>query len=210
MYIPKLYKNTDIEAAKAYIHQHSFGILTTSDENGLPLATHIPIELETNSKGEEVLIGHISKANPQWKTFDSGRPVLAIFSAHHNYISSSWYEHAETVPTWNYVAVHVYGNIRILDKEELRASLKKLVAKYEQASKNPVDLDTMNEKMVNREMRGIVGFEISITDIQAKHKLSQNRHEEDFDTIIDELKEVGDANSLGIAEKMEELVTSKK
>jgi len=206
MHIPKLFNNTDLESAKAYIKENSFGILVTTQENRAPWATHIPIELKTNAAGKDILVGHISKANPQWKQFEQQSEVLAIFSAHHSYVSSSWYKHSTTVPTWNYVAVHVYGTIKILSEEELYQSLVRLVDKYEQVSKEPVSVDKMPEKMVKREMRGIVGFEIEITGFEAKEKLSQNRHKEDYQNIIEELKEVGDPNAKGIAEKMEGLL----
>lgn len=206
MYIPKLYKNEDLESAKQYIKENSFGILITTQEGGAPWATHIPLELRQNEEGQDVLIGHISKANPQWKTFEHQTQVLAIFSAHHSYVSSSWYNHSTTVPTWNYVAVHVYGTIKILSEEALRQSLVRLVDKYEQVAKAPVSLDKLPEKVVKREMRGIVGFEITITEFHAKQKLSQNRHKEDYKNIIKELKDLGDVNSEGIAGKMEDLL----
>jgi transcriptional regulator len=206
MYIPKLYKNEDLESAKEYIKENSFGILITTQENGAPWATHIPMELRQITDGKDILVGHISKANPQWKSFENQTQVLTIFSAHHSYVSSSWYNHSTTVPTWNYVAVHAYGTIKILSTDELYQSLVRLVDKYEQVAKEPIDLDRMPEKVVKREMRGIVGFEIEITEMHAKQKLSQNRHEEDYKNIIKELRNLGDANSEGIADKMEGLV----
>lgn len=205
MYIPKLYKQTDLDAAKQYIKENSFGVLITTQENGAPWATHIPMELRQNAEGKDILVGHISKANPQWKSFEHQTQVLTIFSAHHSYVSSSWYNHSTTVPTWNYVAVHAYGTIKILSEDELYQSLVRLVDKYEQVAKEPIALDKLPEKMVKRELRGIVGFEIEITEMHAKQKLSQNRHEEDYKNIINELRNLGDANSEGIADKMENL-----
>ena len=90
------------------------------------IATHIPLELSKNKLGKDILQGHVSKANPQWHHFKNNTEVLAIFTGPHGYISSSWYDFEE-VPTWNYIAVHVYGTIKIIEGEELYNSLKQLV-----------------------------------------------------------------------------------
>lgn len=203
MYIPKINENNDLEEIKAFIHANSFGILVTNQTGKAPIATHIPIELSTNSEGKDVLVGHIAKANPQLKTFEDGIEVLAIFSSPHTYVSSSWYKHATTVPTWNYIAVHVYGTLRILSEEELHASLVDLVNKYEQAvAKNPIKLENLPQKKVAREMRGIIGFEIKINDFQARYKLSQNRHKEDYKDIITELGALDEHGASYIADAM--------
>ena len=132
MYIPDLYKNEDQEAIRTFLKANAFGILI-NQTNGRLWATHIPLELEINKEGEDVLMGHISKENPQWTAFESNDEVLAVFTGPHSYISSSWYDH-ENVPTWNYMAVHVYGTIKIMEGEELLASLKELTNKYEMHS----------------------------------------------------------------------------
>jgi len=200
MYIPHLFKQQNPEEVKSFLQQNSFGILV-SQQDGKPWATHIPLELDVNAKGEEVLVGHVSRGNKQWKGFDENNEVLAIFNGPHTYISSSWYDH-ENVPTWNYIAVHVYGKIRIVEGEELLTSLKKLVSKYETQSKNPVTVEEMSKKLLENELKGIVGFEILITDIQAAYKLSQNRDGKNKEKIIEELENRGDFESRQIAERM--------
>ena len=153
--------------------------------------------------------GHLSKANEGWASFENIEEVLVIFPGQHTYISPSWYSH-ENVPTWNYIAVHVYGSIRIIEGEELLDSLKKLVNKYEHKSTNPVTVEKMNPELVHREMKGIVGFEILINDLQAASKLSQNRSEKDYDNIIGELsKSSNDSNAVGIAEEMKKIKNDK-
>src|SRR6187402_3094913 len=107
MYIPREYKNEDLASVKEFIQSNGFAILV-SEAEGKPWATHLPLVLDTNSEGKDILFGHISKANKQWKDFDPDKEVLAIFSGPHAYISSSWYDHVN-VPTWNYLAVHIYG-----------------------------------------------------------------------------------------------------
>lgn len=200
MYIPKIFKNENAEEIEEFIHQNSFGILV-STENGIPLATHIPIEL-AEREGKKVLYGHLARANGQWRSFDENKEVLAIFTGPHAYISASLYT-GENVPTWNYVAVHVYGKIRIIEGQDLWQSLKKLVDKYEQTSENPVRLETMSEKMVENQMRAIVGFEIEITDIQAKYKLSQNRNAEDYQSVVEHLQQSSDPITRHVSELMQ-------
>src|SRR4051812_15778197 len=118
MYVPKQFKNNEPAQIKDFIRKNGFAILVSQCE-GKIVATHLPLEL--NEDGEK-LSGHISRANPQWKNFDQGTEVLAIFNGPHAYISSSWYNH-ENVPTWNYIAVQVYGKIAIIEGEELVRSM---------------------------------------------------------------------------------------
>jgi len=200
MYIPKYYKNEDIDDVRAFIHENGFAILI-SQAGGRPWATHIPLILDKDKDGKDILTGHISKANSQWKDFNKNEEVLAVFSGPHAYVSSSWYDH-ENVPTWNYIAVHVYGKIRIIEGDILKTRLGKLVDKYEAKMENPVSVDRMSEEFVESEIRGIVGFEIVITEIQAAMKLSQNRDDKNYKRIIKNLEKQGDVGSLKIAEKM--------
>lgn len=200
MYVPPSFRNTNIEQVREFICKNSFGILI-SQINSKPWATHIPLELDKNEQGKDILSGHISKGNPQWKNFADNTQILAIFSGSHSYISSSWYDH-ENVPTWNYIAVHIYGRIKIIEGEKLFNALKKLVDKYEKTSENPVSLEHMSEKFLNKEIKGIVGFEIEIEEIQAAYKLSQNRDHKNHENITKELQKRGDFNAREIAKEM--------
>jgi transcriptional regulator len=200
MYIPKYYKNENIDAVRAFIKENGFAILISQVE-GKPWATHIPLMLDKSDNDKDILIGHISKANKQWKDFKNNEEVLAIFSGPHAYVSSSWYDH-ENVPTWNYLAVHVYGKINIIDGDLLKKQLSKLVDKYELKMQNPVSVDKMSKEFLAREIKGIVGFEIEITNIQAANKLSQNRDENNYQRIIKALEQQGDINSKEIAKIM--------
>ncbi|WP_222984530.1 FMN-binding negative transcriptional regulator [Flagellimonas meishanensis] len=198
MYIPHYYKNENLDEVKGFIKQNSFGILI-NQVDGKPWATHIPLELEKDENGKDVLVGHMAKANPQWNNFQDSPEVLCIFNGPHAYVSSSWYREEE-VPTWNYIAVHVYGKILILNEAETMASLHRLVDNYEQGSKNPVSLEKMSPKTL-RQVKGVVGFRIQISDIQAAYKLSQTRTE-DHAKIISELSQKDDASSQAIADHM--------
>ena len=199
MYTPEIYKNENQEEIKKFLQENSFGILI-NQTNGKLCATHIPLELEITKESKDILWGHISKENPQWNGFIDNDQILAVFSGPHSYISSSWYDH-ENVPTWNYIAVHVYGKIKIIEGEAVIESLKKLVDKYEQNSKNPVLVENLSEKTM-MQSRGIVAFEIEITEIQATKKISQNRDEKNHQNIISELEKVNTNQSIAIANEM--------
>lgn len=200
MYIPKNNRNADIAEIREFLKANSFAILVTNHE-GKPWATHLPLELDTDKAGNDVLNGHLSKANPQWKTFTEQSQVLAIFNGPNAYISSSWYDH-ENVPTWNYIAVHVYGTIRTLEGEELFEMLAKQVDKHEKASEKPISVHGMSKEFVKSEMMGIVGLQIKIEDFQASYKLSQNRDSKNYEAVIKELEKRGDVHSLNIAREM--------
>lgn len=199
MYIPDLYKNENQEDIHNFIHQNGFAILV-NQTNGKLWATHTPLILETNAEGKQILVGHISKANPQAESFKSNDEVLAIFSGAHTYISSSWYDH-ENVPTWNYLAVHVYGKVKVYNHDEAINFLKKLVDKYEAKSEKPIRIENLSEKTM-REARGIVAFEIEITRIEAQKKLSQNRDDKNYQNIISELEKTNDNQAIDIANEM--------
>ena len=199
MYIPHYFRNNNIAEVKDFIKQNSFAILINNSGNQI-YATHIPLVLGQDDKGNDTLTGHISRANPQLKNFKENSEVLVIFNGPHTYISSSWYDH-ENVPTWNYIAVHITGKLKIIEGEKLMSSLKSLVNKYEANSEHPVSVEKISPKLLEENLRGIIGFEIAITDIQAAYKLSQNRDEKNQAAIINQL-EKGDNDARAVAEKM--------
>ena len=199
MYTPEIYKDEDPESIRTFLKENSFGILI-NQTNGKFCATHIPIELEVNADGKEILQGHISKLNPQAEGFAENDQVLAVFTGPHSYISPSWYDH-ENVPTWNYIAVHVYGRIKIVDYDTSVEQLKKLVDKYEANSDNPIRVEDLSVKTM-REARGIFGFEIEIDEIQATKKLSQNRDDHNYKNIISELEKTENPQAIAVAKEM--------
>lgn len=201
MHIPKFFRETDEIIIEQFIRDTGFATLITKGVE-YPTATHIPIELEINEKGEKVLWGHISKANPQWHEFEKSPNVLVVFlSGINSYISSSWYNHPNA-PTWNYMSVQITGKIKILQGEQLWESVRRLTNRYEKKSEHPVSLDTLPED-VQKQMNGITGFEISIETIDAAYKLSQNRNEEDFQNILKELRQKNSITSNQMADAME-------
>lgn len=199
MHIPEIYKNENQAEIQKFLHDNGFAILV-NQTNGKLWATHIPLVLEIDENGMQFLVGHVSKLNPQGESFTTNDDVLAIFSGAHTYISSSWYDH-ENVPTWNYLAVHVYGKVTVLNHEETVNSLIKLVDKYEVISENPIHVEDFSTKTM-REARGIIGFTIEITSIEAQKKLSQNRDAKNYQNIILELEKTKDNQAIAVAEEM--------
>lgn len=199
MYIPKYFKVTDMEEIESFIQQNGFGTIVTT-KNGKPIATHLPLLLEKRSDAHYIT-GHVAYGNPMWRTFETCDDVLVMFQGPHTYVSSSWYKD-ENVPTWNYQAVHLYGSARVLDEDELQRDLAKLLEKYEAHREHPVLWDKLSPELLKSELRGIVGFEMKVQDVQAAYKLSQNRNEEDYTNIVDRLREEQDAGAGQVADAM--------
>lgn len=201
MHVPKIFEITDNQIIEQFIQENGFATLVSFGDI-FPIGTHIPMEIETNSKGEKILAGHVSKENPQWIDFEKSPNVLVIFlSPINHYISSSWYNHPNA-PTWNYISIHISGKLRVIEGDELWQSVSRLTDKYEAKMKCPFSLETTT-KSVQRQMNGIVGFEISIDKIDAAFKLSQNRSEEDFTNIIKELRLSNELSAKLMADAME-------
>lgn len=200
MYIPKYFKVTNAEEIWNFVQENSFGTVVTT-EQGKPIATHLPLGF--NKKDDHYYItGHFAYGNPQWRTFEACEDVLVMFQGPHAYISSSWYSR-ENVPTWNYQAVHMYGKASMLEKDELAEELTIMLEKYEKHRDNPVLWDKLSPKLLERELKGIVGFKIKVEDIQAAYKLSQNRNETDYMNIIEQLQNEENPNAKQMAELME-------
>ncbi|GAB3930651.1 FMN-binding negative transcriptional regulator [Mucilaginibacter myungsuensis] len=183
MYIPKHFRSEDKAEAIAFMRRYSFATLVTAKDN-YPEATNLPFTIDERD-GNIILSSHFAKANPQAQHIADAKP-LVVFGEPHAYISPSNYERELNVPTWNYIAVHAYGNATIVANIDAQLfSLGQMITSYDQAYLQqwgglPMDYKL---KMIN----GIVAFEIKVTDLQAKYKLSQNRSEVERDNIIDNL-----------------------
>ncbi|WP_432355411.1 FMN-binding negative transcriptional regulator [Sporosarcina sp. A2] len=199
MYIPKYFKVKNVDEIFGFVQKNSFGTIVTTKQ-GKPIATHLPLQL-IKEKDTYFITGHMAYGNSQWRTFETCEDVLVMFQGPHAYISSSWYDE-ENVPTWNYQAVHLYGMASILDEEEIKQDLTMLLQKYEKHRDNPALWDKLSPLLLEKELKGIVGFKIQVQEVQAAYKLSQNRNEQDYRNIIDKLSEEDDFNSLQIAEVM--------
>jgi transcriptional regulator len=197
LYIPALYREEDRQKIIAFLSQNNFPAIVSFDGEK-PVATHAPVEVTEDENGSITIYGHFSRANPQWKTFGQ-QEVLLIFQGAHTYISPRWYNHVN-VPTWNYMMVHVYGTVRMVQGEELFALLSRLVHQHEVNS--PYRLESLPQEFVQKEIKGVVGFAIHVSRIEAGYKLSQNRSDEDHDNIVRELDQRSDVDSAKIARAM--------
>jgi transcriptional regulator len=197
MYIPKQFNIENEEVIYDFIEKNSFATLF-SQHNGEPYATHLPLLL---NKEEGFLYGHFARPNEQWKDIANQR-VLVIFQGPHCYISPSWYETNQAVPTWNYVAVHVYGQMEMVeDGHEVYNSLIDMVEKYEKTDSS-YHLEDVDSNYINGMSKGIVGFKIQIDKIEGKAKLSQNHPEARQELIIKQLENSMDQNNIQIAALM--------
>ncbi|PFG03429.1 FMN-binding negative transcriptional regulator [Bacillus sp. es.034] len=184
MYIPKDFTITDESVAYGVIKDHSFATLF-SQYAGKPVATHLPLLL---NKENTYLYGHFARPNPQWKEIEQ-QTVLAVFHGPHCYISPSWYESDQTVPTWNYVSVHVYGEVELIkDENELVDSLAELVSTFE-APDSSYSLGDLDPALLTGMSRGVQGFKIKINQIEGKAKLSQNHSTERQERVIHQLEQ---------------------
>ncbi|WP_269411228.1 FMN-binding negative transcriptional regulator [Lentibacillus daqui] len=182
MFIPRHFSIKDDEKLYEIIDEYGFATLFSQHE-GEPAATQIPLMMDKDRKH---LYGHFARSNPQWKDIDKQR-VLAAFHGPHCYISSSWYETNRAVPTWNYITVHVYGHVELIDGKELKESLSGLVLKYE-GPDSSYKLDEVDPKYMEAQTKGIVGFKIKVDKMEGKAKLSQNHPRERQKMVIHELE----------------------
>jgi transcriptional regulator len=190
VYIPKPFEITDSEEIFDFIEANAFGQLI-SNVKGRLFSTHLPFLL---SEDKTKVIGHLALHNPQHSEIED-QEVLITLEGAHDYISPSWYN-TSGVPTWNYQAVHIYGQCRMIrDVEELEKVVNALTAKYESAFEDPWKPDYKPSML-----GAIVGVEVSINQIQCKYKLSQNRPLKERKQVIEKLKEIG---SNRLAEAME-------
>lgn len=199
MYLPKLYREEDHVRIVEFLKGNGFPALVSHDGEKL-VATHLPVEIVENADGSLTVLGHMSRANPQWKSFGE-QEVLLIFQGAHTYISPRWYNHVN-VPTWNYMNVHVYGKVRMLEGEELYALLSDLVKKHE--STTGYGMEGLPADFVEKEIKGVAGFALSVTRIDAAYKLSQNRDDESYTNIVCELEKRSDDASHEIAQEMKQ------
>lgn len=200
VYIPKQYRMKNEEAVQI-MKSNPFALMITVDVHR-PMATHIPLEIRED-EGKIYATGHIAYGNKQKKTLDNNSDVLLIFQGQHAYISSSWYQ-CEEVPTWDYLAVHAYGSARVITEDELISSLDTMLNHYESHPENGRTWETFDPELLKSEMKGIVGFEIEITSIQAAAKMSQNRNDTDYKAIITELEKSNEQGEIQVAQWMRE------
>lgn len=201
MYIPEHFRVRDHADAVAFMRANPFTILVSSTDNG-PFATHLPLVIRENAD-QLVLRGHVAKANPHWRYLEQQPQCMTIFHGPHSYISPANYSTREAVPTWNYGAVHAYGNARVFAApDELLGVLHELIPMFEPAYAE--QWASLSPAYRERMLSHIVGFEIAVTKLEAKFKLSQNRTREEQEKVIEALRSASDSAVSGTAALMRE------
>jgi transcriptional regulator len=200
LYIPEFNRVEDRSVALAFMRSNPFAILI-SDAEGSPFATHLPFLVD--EVGDQIVLrGHMAKANTHWKSMQQEKESLVIFHGPHAYISPSLYEGRENVPTWNYGAVHVYGNaILFFDDAHLNETLHAMIHTFE--ASYMAQWTSLREEYRSRMLKHIVGFEIKVKKLEAKFKLSQNRTKTEQAQVIKSLQQSEDSAVSGTAELMQ-------
>lgn len=198
MYTPKAFEVTDLSTLHEFIETYGFATLITIDGTE-PVATRLPLVLDRAAGAHGALLGHVARANPQWRSFDGGR-CLAMFDGPHGYVSPSWYATSPAVPTWNYAAVHVYRATRAIhDPAWLSALVDRLVTIYEAGMSRPWS-GALPPEFKEGLLKAIVGFVIDIDRIEGKFKLGQNRPAEDRIGTVRGLERSPDPTARELAE----------
>lgn len=200
MYIPEFNRVRDHADTVNFVQANPFAILVSPSEGG-PFATHIPI-LAREADNQVVLHGHMAKANSHWGLLQDGQESLAIFHGPHAYISPSLYESRESVPTWNYAAVHVYGQARVVtEPERLLEEVREIINRFDPTYF--AQWSSLSDKFRHGMLKQIVGFEMVASRIEAKFKISQNRTKKDQAAVIASLGQSADSAVSGIAQLMQ-------
>lgn len=203
MYVPKSFEETDQDRLHKFIENHSFATVISQDESE-PIASHLPLLLDRGGGSYGRLIGHMAQANPQWRKAE-GQKVLTIFHGPHAYISPTWYKAVNVVPTWNYVAVHAYGTLRLeTDRQRLLEIVQQYVDLYEAELPKPWSIRQADREFIDGLLDAIVGFEIVIDRIEGKWKLNQNHDKARRANVIQALREADTEDKRQIAALMSE------
>jgi transcriptional regulator len=187
MYTPKHFEQTDRALLLEAMRTNNFGLLIGTNDSGDFFATHLPFVVSERD-GNVLIEGHMARANPHWRYFERDPRALVVFSGPHCYVSPSLYESPENVPTWNYIAVHAYGPVRLIhDRDEKIDSQQKLIAAVEPGYR--AQFEALNEDYLGRRLSAIVALEIAVERLEGKFKLSQNRPEKDRRNVMATLAE---------------------
>jgi transcriptional regulator len=203
VYLPPHFTEARPSVLVEHIERYDFGLLVSHGAAGL-VASHIPFLIERD-RDKLHLHGHLARPNPQVGDLAQGGEVLAIFSGPHAYISPNWYATGPSVPTWNYVDVHAYGTVSLIeDVDWLRGLVRRLSERHEAHNPVPWRMQDLPEAYLEGMLKGIVGLDVAVTRLEGKYKLSQNRPAADRPLVIAALERRNDADSLAVARLMRE------
>ncbi len=208
MYLPEHFNESRLDVLQQLMRERPLAALITLGSAGLN-ANHIPFELALDPAPCGTLRAHVARANPLWRDFSQSVEALVIFQGPQAYVSPSWYptkqSTGEVVPTYNYVAVHAYGPLRIVDDVAwLRGLVSRLTARFEAPQAQPWSVSDAPESFIEKQLQAIVGIEITVTRLFGKWKVSQNRSGIDRRGVVSELSRATDADSLAMAELVRE------
>ena len=173
MYIPKHFVQDDQALFTEVMRAHSFALLISTQDNGEPFATHLPLIVRTENEST-IIEGHMARGNPHWHFLQQNPKAMIVFSGPHAYVSPSLYESKESVPSWNYIAVHAYGRVTLVhDAESKHAAQQRLMAAIDHAYQE--QFDALRPDYLQGMIHGIVAFEFAVERLEGKFKLSQNR-----------------------------------
>lgn len=191
LYIPTHFRVDDRARLVEFIRDNAFGTLVSSGPAGLHVS-HIPFIAESGGDGSVRLLGHVARANHQWRSLEAADAAVAIFQGPHAYVSPTWYEHHPAVPTWNYAVVHAHGKPRLMDEARLRDLLLRLSSHYEAGRPSPWRMEDLASDYVAKLLNAIVGFTIEVERLEGKFKLSQNRPGADAERVSAALESEGE------------------
>jgi transcriptional regulator len=197
MYTPSTTREDRLEVLTQLAEDFPFATVVTTAGGDVAIS-HVPVMVERVGDTCRAL-GHLARANAHWRALEDGHPTIVIFRGPHGYISPSWYETHPSVPTWNYVAVHLHGRPSVLDARGTDSILKKLVQKFEAGRREPWE-GALPAEFLERELQAIVGFEMVAERIEGKFKLSQNKSDADREGTLAGLEREGDFRSRELAE----------
>lgn len=188
MYVPASHAEQRPEVLFEFMESHPLATLVTHSDAGL-FATHLPLVVRRDAGAHGTLEGHVARANAHHRQASATAEALVIFSGPDAYITPAWYatkaEHGRVVPTWNYVAVHVYGTLRIVeDPAFLARHLAELSARHEASRQSTWTVDDAPAEYIEQQKKAIVGVQIAIERVEGKWKMSQNRSSEDIDGVV--------------------------
>lgn len=207
MHQNKDFQENNLDLQHQHMQENPFASVVVMGAEGI-VVNHFPLILTNFKKGNGILQGHMARANPLWNDYDKLVDVVAIFHGIHHYITPTYYpskiEHDKVVPTWNYAVVHASGPLRIIqDKQWILQHLNDLTNIHEKENEVPWSVNDAPEKYIDMRLRGIVGFEISISKISGTMKLGQNKNEEDRKGVIEGLRATGRTRGLEMADIVE-------
>ncbi|WP_437809157.1 FMN-binding negative transcriptional regulator [Sorangium sp. So ce1078] len=204
MYSPEAFLETDRDRLLDFVERHSFGCLMAPDDQGGIEIAHLPFVLDRDTGPSGRLRAHVARANRIWRLATDGRPLVAVFSGPHGYVSPRWYEQpSKQVPTWNYAVVHAHGRAAgPMSRDDLARLLDDLASIHERGAAEPWSTSELDRELHENLLRGIVGLTIEIDRLQGKFKLSQNRSPADQARVARALGERGSPDDLDMVRLM--------